>query len=350
MATYNIVSVRRTPAQLTVPVYTELGSIPASSFSIKDYKTMEPSEASFDANLDALDPDTKTALRDLAAQPLEVWVYRDGTRIFNGPVVGGGISGNTLTLNARGRLIYLKYMLVWQDKTWTATDMFTIGKALVDDWQGQDYGNFGVLTASIGTLGTTRNFEVAGASEYPTVYTILGDLALGSFDVHLDPDTGNLVFSATRGTDLTASVSIERGIAQAAAGFALGPGMLASEVFGTGTAANQSAPLTTSKANTSLRTSFGRAGFAQTYDPVVDANHLSDLTQADLDLRGAVYFNPGGELFEVQEADFDDLEPGNTVEYSYDAGLGKQTFNVRIEKRTLTVTPDGQEKLGVEFE
>lgn len=349
MATYNIVSVRRTPAQLTVPTYTELGPLYASTFSIKDYKTLVPSDAQFTVNMESLDEDTKEALRDLVAIPLEVWVYRDGVRIFAGPVVGGSIKGNQVTLVCRGRLIYLAYMLVETDKTFTAIDMFTIGAELVDDWQDQDYGNFGVLTASIGTLGTTRDFAVPGASEFPRVLDTLENLAKGSFDIWQNASTGALEFAAARGTDLSATVAIERGIAETEAGFAIGPGLVASEVYAAGTSADQ-APLTTSKSNATLRASFGRAGVGLTHDPVVDTSHLSDLADSDLAERGNFYFNPGGDLFEVREATYSNLEPGNTVEYSYDAGLGKQTLTPRIEKRQLSVGLDGTEKINVEFE
>ncbi len=349
MATYNVVSVRRTPNQSTGPTYTELGSLPASSLRVKEYKTGKPAELDITVSLKALDPDSKTALLDLSAIPLEVWVYRDGTRIFAGPVLGGNvIGGKNVELNCKGRLSYLAYYLVETDKSFTTIDMFTIGKEFVNDWQVQDYGNFGVLTASIGTLGTTRSYEVPGGTEQPTVHKVLTDFAKGSFDWWLDPATGNLEFSAARGSDLSASVAVERGIAEAEQGFALGPGLLASEVFSTGTSTGT--PLSATKSDTGLRASFGRAGVHTNHDPVTDANHLSDLAQGDLDDRANVYFVPGGELFEVPEVTFENLEPGNTVEYSYDAGLGKQTLNVRIEKRELTVSGDGTERLSVEFE
>lgn len=349
MAAYNIVAVRRTPNQLTGPSYTEQGLLAASSITLTDHRTLKPAEGKFTVNLDAVDSDTKTSLRDLVAQPLEVWAYRDSVRVFAGPVVGGQIKGNNVTLDCRGRLVYLGYMRVTTDKTWAATDLFTIGKTLVDDWQALDYGNFGVLTASIGTLGTTRNYEVPGASEFPRVDTVLKDVARGNFDVWLDPSTGNLEFAAARGTDLSTSVVIERGIAETEAGFALGPGVVASENYATGTSPGASlSPVTLS--HTTVRTSFGRAGWHEHYDPVVDANHLTDLGTEDRLERSTVYFSPGGELFEVQEATYSDLEPGNTVEYSYDAGLGKTTFDVKVEKRQLKVGKDGTDHISVQID
>jgi len=309
---------------------------------------MTASECDVTVGLRSLDPDTKAALLDLAAEPIEVWVYRDGTRIFAGPVTGGNIEGDNITLNCRGRLIYLGYMLVWADKTFSSADLFTIAKGLIDDWQALTYGNFGLLTASIGTLGTTRSLKIPGASEFPTVSTSIGNVAAGSFDVWIDPDTGNVEFAAARGTDLSATVTIERGVAATSAGFALGPGIVASEVYAAGTSPD--AVIVTSKSDATLRASFGRSGLGTTHDPVTDTSHLSDLADDDLAAAGSVYFVPGGELFEVPEADFDDMEPGNTVEYSYDFGLGRLTQNMRIEKRELNVDQAGQERISVEFE
>ncbi len=169
MATYEIVSVRRTPQSGTVPTYTELGPLRASTLTVKDFKSLTPSECTLDVAMGSIDADTKTALRDLAAQPLEVWVYRDGTRIFAGPITGGDIAADTITLNCRGRLLYLGFMLVWADKAFSGADLFTMAKTLIDDWQALTYGNFGRLTASMGTLGTTRALDIPGASEFPTV-------------------------------------------------------------------------------------------------------------------------------------------------------------------------------------
>lgn len=346
---YNIVSVRRTPNQLTGPTYVELGPLYASSITIKDFKTAQASEADFVVNMDSLDAETKTALRDLKAQPLEVWLYRDAVRIFAGPVVGGNINNKDITLTCRGRLIYLAYMLVTADKSFAAVDQFTIGKTFVDDWQALDYGNYGVLTASIGTLGTTRSLEVPGATEHPTVLTTLRDFSKGSFDFWVDYATGNLEFAATRGTDVSNTVIIERGITNPTSGFALGPGLLASKVYSTGTS-SESAALVTSSEDTAVTQAFGLAGIATNHDPVTDAAHLADLNAQDLAGLSEVYFTPGTDMYEVEEAEWIDLEPGNIVEFSYDSGLGKRVFDGRIEKRQLQISSQGADVISVEFE
>lgn len=58
----------------------------------------------------------KTRLRNLAATPLEVWVDRDGTQVFAGPVIGGEIQGPNVKHTAKGLLYYLAYVLVMTDR------------------------------------------------------------------------------------------------------------------------------------------------------------------------------------------------------------------------------------------
>ena len=70
-------------------------------------------------------------------------------------MVGGNITSDSVSMTARGLLFYLYYMLVETDKTWNATDIYTIAEDMINDWQDQDYGNFGVNTVGIGTAGTT---------------------------------------------------------------------------------------------------------------------------------------------------------------------------------------------------
>ena len=48
-------------------------------------------------------------------------------------------------------------------------------------------------------------------------------------------------------------------------------------------------------------------------------------------------------------ADVDDFGVGDTITYTFDAGLGQQTGTYRIVKRTITVAESGQETMAVEF-
>ena len=349
MATYTVVAVSRTPAELAGPTLTELGPLPAAiSYTDSLY---EASEGTFSMDVNALGSDIKDALRDLTAEPLEVWLYRDSTIVFAGPVVGGEIMDGTLTLSCRGLEYYTAYMLVTTDTTYTGIDQHLIAEDLVDDWQALDYGDFGIETTTVAASGTTRDFFVPGANEPRLVYELLYELGAvdNGFDWYIDPDTRELTLG-NRGDDLSASVFLERGVQSGNIGFAVGPGLVASEVYATGTNAGLDTALTTTKSNATLRASFGRSGFAITADGADTAGLLSDAAQKALDNRAAGLFVPGPGLVPVAGAGVDDFGVGDTITYTFDAGLGQQTGAYRIARRTVTVGSEGQEAITVEFE
>ena len=346
MATYEIVAVGRTPQQLTGPTLAELGPL-RGAFSLTETLN-DAGEFSINVNMGTLTSDIKTRLRDLADTPMEIWVYRDSVAIFKGPVVGGNINNDNVSMTARGLLFYLYYMLVETDKTWNNIDTYTIAAEMVDDWQDQDYGNYGVSTVSVGTSGTTRDHFIAGATESPRVFDSVKAFAEGVFDFWVDPTDRELNFGA-KGSDKSATVFLERGIQSPNIQFSVAPDYLASEVYATGTGPDVDPALTVTKSNTTLRQAFGRVGMGITHDPVKDSDHLDDLAQADLDDRGAMYFKPGPGMIPVPDADWDDFETGDLVTFTHDAGLGQVSGTYKLGKRTLTVGNNGQEMISVEF-
>ena len=324
MATYEIVAAGRTPNQLTGPTLQELGPL-RGAFNLTE--TLDDAgQLNVTVSLATLGADIKTRLRDLVAQPMEIWLYRNSTLIFQGPVVGGNIQGDSVSLTARGILFYLHYMLVETDKSWTATDIYTIAKEMVDDWQDQDYGNYGVNTVSIGTAGTTRDHTIAGATETPRVFEALKAFAEGVFNFWIDHSDRTLNFG-TKGSDVSATVFLERGVQSPNIQFSVAPDLVASEAYATGTAPEQDA-LTSTQANASVRTSWGRAGVGTTHDPVSDQNHLDDLAQADLDTRASMYFRPGPGMVPVPDADWDDFVVGDTVTYTATCQPGGTTWSI----------------------
>jgi hypothetical protein len=346
MATYEITAVGRTPQQLTSPTLVEQGRL-VGGFGLTETLN-DAGELSMEVNMGTLTSDIKNRLVDLKQFPLEIWVYRDGVAIFKGPLVGGNISGDSVSMTARGGLFYTQYMLVETNKTFVAVDEFLIAETLINDWQDQDYGNFGVNTVGIGTSGTTSDLDIAGATEQPTVYESLMGFAEGRFDVWVDPTDSQLYFG-TKGVDLSATVFLERGIHSATTQFSVAPGLVASEVFATGTGPNIDPALTATKVNTTTRQEFGRSGHGVTIDQIGDATDLSNKAQAAVDDRAEMYFKPGPGMVPVPGADWDDFESGDTVTYTFDAGLGQQTGPYRVYKRTLTVSDNGQEQISVEF-
>lgn len=350
MAQYDIVTAARTPAQTSAPTLAELGPL-YGTFSIVE-ELDGPGSGDFNIDITTLTSDIKDRLRDLLTYPTEIWVYRDGVMIYAGPIIGGQINDTVITLGTRGLQFYLQYMYVTTNKTWTAIDQFTIAKEVVDDWQALDYGNFGIVTTGIGTSGQTRTIFIPGALEPIAVGTFLRDLgaADNGFDSLVVPDTRELVLSYPRkGTDLSSSVFLERGIQSPDIRFSVAPGVVCSDVFLTATGEG-SDPLTSTAFAAGIRSTFGRAGFATSADNVIDQTMSDDLAQGVLDARSTALFQPGARLLPVAGAQYDDFSVGDTVTYSFDAGLGLQSGSYRVTKRSISVGTDGNEIMAVEFE
>lgn len=348
MATYTVVAVLRTPQSAAGPFLTELGPLP-SSIVWKDILN-EASEATFVMDVHGLQEDIKASLRDLTVAPLEVWVYRDSEVVFAGPVVGGQITDGALTLTCRGLEFYMEYMLVDENWTWTATEQNEIVTDLIDFWQGYVYGDYGINTVTVGASGTVRDFFVPAALEPRTIYETMKELAAvdNGPEFHVDPDTRELVLG-TRGNDLSTSIFLERGVKSGDIGFAIAPGIIASEVYATGTNSGLDDPLSTIISNIPLRSSFGRCGFSITADGADTAALLTDAAQAASDDRDGGLFVPGPGLIPVAGAGVEDFGVGDIITYTFDAGLGQQTGGYRIAAKSVEVGPEGQETITVDF-
>jgi hypothetical protein len=217
----------------------------------------------------------------------------------------------------------------------------------VDDWQALTWGDYGIDTSGVGTSGTTRTLAIPGATEPRMVYEEVKKLGAldGGFNWYVDPETRALVLG-TRGSDLSAGVFLERGVQSPNVQFAIGPGVIASDLHATGTG---DATVTTTKENVTLRETFGRAGAAVSIDGADTAPLLDAAAQAEIDKRASGYFSPGPGLVPVAGAGVTDFGVGDTVTYSYDAGLGLQTGAFRIRKREVEVSLTGDETMSVEF-
>ena len=349
MATYTAVAVSRTPTISSGPTLVELGPL-VGGIEFTEVLN-EGASAKVAVSVDALDDDIKARLRDPVSLPLEVRIYRDSSLVFSGPLVGGEVKDDVLTMHFGGLETYTAYMLITTDKSWTSEDLATIAVEVVDDWQAENYGDYGIETATVGTIGNTRTQSVPGATEPISVFEFLMENAGADngFDWWINPSTRELEVAASRGSDLSASVFLERGVTSSAIRFAAAPGVIASEVRAIGTGPDLVSPLTTTKTNASVESAFGKAGIVVAADPIEDASHLSDVAQASLNERDAVFFVPGPALIPVTGAGVEDFEVGDLVTYTFDAGLGQVTGTYRVTKKTVSVSDSGQETMSVEF-
>lgn len=346
--TYELVAVARTPQVSGPPTLSEVDQIAAPTINWSHELSL-PGTLRFSCTTDRLPGEVKSRFRDLAANPTEVWLHRDGVRVFAANVQAGQVQGNTLSVYGVGLLGYLAYMAVVSDLTYSGVDQHLIAKALVDQWQTLDYGHYGIDTSAITASGTTRDRTYVAAEQHEVLRRILDLAAVNNgFDIDVDPSTRELLlYHPSQGADLSSSVVLDgRNITDANVAFSVAPGTIASEAFGSGTGETT---ITSTQSNTSLRATWGRAAVFGTFDGVSQQATLDGHTSRLLNERDAMLFQPGPGLHPVADADVDSFDVGDTVTYDFDSGLGRQTGTYRVAVKQVTVDEVGQESIAVAF-
>lgn len=234
-------------------------------------------------------------------------------------------------------------------------DQFTIAKGLVDHWQSQQYGDYGIDTSTVGTSGVTRN-RVYLRNELHNIGQRLAELGAvdNGFDLKVDPSTRKLVLTyPQQGADLSASIFLdERNIDSASVAMSVAPDDLVSDISATGTSTDTNgvnSALYSAQATTSVRSAYGRSWAGQNFDGVSIQATLDGHANAYLAARNAQLLQPGLTVIARVGSDVGDFHAGDTITYSYDAGLGIQTITRRVTKLGVSVTRDGQQRLNVEF-
>lgn len=234
-------------------------------------------------------------------------------------------------------------------------DQFTIAKGLVDHWQSQAFGNYGIDTSTVGTSGVTRT-RVYLRNELHNIGQRVLELGAvdNGFDIKVDPLTRKLVLTyPQQGTDLSASVFLdERNIDNASVAMSVAPDDLVSDVSATGTGTTTGGSnfaLYSAQTTSAVRTAYGRTWAGQNFDGVSVQATLDGHANAYLASRSAVLLQPGLTIVARVGSDIGDFHAGDTVTYSYDAGLGLQTTTRRVTKLGVSVSSNGQQRLRVEF-
>lgn len=353
MATFEVTLVARAPQESTAPVLTVVDRLVVESINYTD-ELNRPGAAQLGCPIRALSDAVKERLVNLALFPSEVWIYADSTLVWAGEIQTLGMRGQTVELGCVGLLGYTHRMGVTSDLTYTATDQFTIAAGLVDHWQDQDYGDYGIDVSGVGTSGVTRDRTYLYHELHPIGRRLeeLGAVIDG-FDMHVGPESRELVLSyPDRGTDLTASVFFdERNIDSASVAVSVAPEDLVSDVSATGTSndGSTSSTIYTARSTGALRATYGRSWGAQTFDGVSVQATLEGHADAFLATRDEAFFQPGVTIAPRIGCDIDSFDVGDTVSYSYDAGLGRQSGSFRVAKKSVTVDLGGRQRINVEF-
>jgi hypothetical protein len=277
-------------------------------------------------------------------------MYRDGVLRQRGPLISWQIEGNALILQARGIPYYLRYMVLTSDKAYNQ-DQALIVKNLIDHHQGKNYGNYGVLTSGISSHGVTRerNYLRTDLINIASEIHALGEADNG-FDVDVNYTTGAIILTNPQmGTDKSDTVFLDaRGLINPNFAYSLAAGQFGSAAVGVGRTP-ESVPQFTEKETTTLREDFGLAYVTTNVIGVATVTEIDSYTTQAAALARNPYFVPSKEYISVQGASIDDFDVGDTVSFVYDPGFGEITIESDVKNINVSVTPDGNEKLNVEF-
>lgn len=350
---YDLVVMARVPQPTSAPSLLEVDPIEWSTLTWTNALSTAQ-ELSVTCLIAGLTDPVITRLRDLATQPTELWLYRNGQIVFAGPIQTGSVAGETLTLNAKGLMTYLSNMFVTADLVFKAADQFQVVKGLVDHWQALDYGNYGIDTSHITNSGVTMDVNYLKTELHNIGQRIfdLGKTATG-FDIEIDPITRQLqlwypIKGVNRSVGEDSVVFDARNISSSNIMFSVTPTDVASEAFGTGTATSSDGTTYSTASNPDLRAKYGRSGVSGTFSGVPDQSTLDVFVQALVQARATALMVPGPEARDTPDADIGSYGVGDTILYQPNELLTISSA-YRIRKQTVKVASTGQETLTLEF-
>ena len=167
---YEINVVARTPAESLGPTLELVDRINVHERIYWADELAGPGAATVSADVSRISDSIGERFADLAKTPCELWVYREGQIVHAGPIIGLQTQGNTLTIISQGVLYYLRYMYIdntYPSQQGTQLNPFKIVKDLIDNWQDEPYGNFGIKTFHIGRPANTP--QGTGGSQLTSV-------------------------------------------------------------------------------------------------------------------------------------------------------------------------------------
>lgn len=352
MPHYEVTLVARAPASTGDPDFTEVCGLKWSALAYEDVAG-EPGRIDVGAPVRHLPEAAKNRLRDLIALPCELWIHRDGVRMAAGPLTAWTIQGQTITFYAPGLLGYLRYWIWDTDQTYATVDQATIVADLIDTMQSRTYGSFGLDTSTLTATGVTRDLTLRATEPRNLADLIpqMGDRDNG-FQLSVDPETRQVLMHTPRkGTDRTQNIFFDRRNIGTPEVFAsVAPGQVATDILGVSASTTPGSGLTSTAANTAARITFGRAQLSQSWSDITVQATLDDHTARLADDYQAMRLSLSPQLVPVSGVDVTDFDTGDTVIYSYDAGLGLITSTQRVQTKQVSLQGQrAKEQLAVRF-
>lgn len=361
MAFYEVVAYSRTPSGTlnTPPTITELGRIVtlggkssgasgglgwSRELCSEGFLTVTTEPTSMNSNVG-------DRLINLDTQPIELGLFRDGVHVYQGPVIAWQLEGTSVVIQSRSLLYYLRYMVLDVDKDYNQ-DQALIVKALIDHFQSTIfYGHFGLVTSGITSHGVTleRHYKRTELINMAKEIHALGESDNG-FDVSYTPSTRAInLHNPQRGTDKSTTVFLDgRGITNPNIAVTI-----AADQFGTVSNVAGHTPDNASIWSQSIdatrQSQWGSAFITSVAMGVATQSELDSIAAQYLALSKDSLLIPSREFFEVTGAGLDDFEPGDKVTFDYDTGFGRLTVARDVKNQNVSVSPEGNEKLNIEF-
>lgn len=350
---YDVIVVARIPQPSGPPAFLEVDPIPWRRVEITNALN-KPQDLLVTCHVTRLTEGVLQRLRTPHALATELWVTRDGTPIFAGPLQGWQVQGETLSLRAKGLLQYLRMMVIDSDKRFDQVDQFEMAKWMVDQWQELEYGHFGIDTGAVGQSGVLRDGTYL-RHELHNVLQRIEDLSArrNGFDFEVDPASRQLLlWYPTKGVDRStgedAIVFDRRNITSRDMLCSIAPEDVASEGYGSSVSAGADEPLLSVQANPELRATYGRVAITGTWHDISEQGTLDDHVRGMLDVRNQAVLMPGPRVRVTPDADLNAYGVGDTVYYDLPEPLGVSGA-YRIYSRRLVVEQDGHEMVDIEF-
>lgn len=349
---YEVVCVARVPQVSGPPTFIEVDPIDWTSITHNQVLNVADS-VSIEVKIEKLTEPILQRLRTPHELPTEIWVRRNGKQVFAGPLLGGSVSSESLSLEAQGIEAYTKMWYVASDLDFQNVDQFTIAATLVNQWQSLDYGNFGIDTSQVGVSGVLRSLALP-AAELHNVFDRIDDFTklADGFDISVDPASRVLeLYYPQRGQDRSsgedAIIFDQRNVTSSDLAFSVAPGDLASDGLATATASGSDAPLVATFANSELRARYGRTGVTASFQSP-DQGALDAATQALVQARGAVLLVPGPNARVTIDSDLSSYDVGDIIGYQAHSRLSVSGA-YRVRKRVVRVAETGTESVSLEF-
>ncbi len=356
LADYDIIFQTRTPNATggVAPTLAEIGHVFAkTNLSWARELWFDGGDMNFSLDPDGIPDAIKTCLLDPFNSPCEVKMYKGSTLLQQGPLISAQVQGPTVTCQVRGLMYYTRYMHVISDLTYTGVDQYTIVAGLIDHHQDQTYGHYGIDASGVGASGTTVNRSYK-KNRIHNIFNLIDKLAQrqNGFDYYVTFDEArDLTLVSKRGTDKSATVILDsRGIFSPQISMSAAQRNVGSEALAVGHSFDDD-PYYSSKTDATALANFGRAQITEHFDNIGTQTDIDEIAQALLDANKEARFNPGAMvMIPVTGADpITDYDVGDTVTWSFDAGLGLQTVAKDINRLQVSIDQEGEEKVTVDY-